>query len=435
MSPLSSDTIFALSSGALPSGIAVVRLSGDRSAQILQRIAGSVPEPRMAQLRTFRAPDGLMIDHGLVLFFPGPASATGEDCAEFHCHGGKTVVSALLQAIGSVDGCRLAEPGEFMRRAFLNGRYDLAQVESLADLIDAETESQRRLAISGFDGHVSALYRGWRERLLNARAFVEADLDFSDEGDVGDDSWAQASDALRELAIEMEDHLQGAQTTELVRDGLRVVIMGPPNAGKSSLLNALARRDVAIVSEEAGTTRDLIEVALDIEGQKVLVTDTAGIRDNSGKVETIGIERAKAAGNAADLVFWLQPVDISEKGEMLPGAIRLTSKADLLSSSDWPDNAFSTLTGRGIEDIVRRIRSRLNGLARPTGLIPVSLRHAALVRECQGHLMHAMDDPTLAVELRAERLRMASHALGRIAGSVDVEDLLGRIFSSFCIGK
>ena len=297
------DTIVALSSGRLPSGIAIVRISGPQTRFAVETIAGALPEPRRATFSRLRTPLGETIDSGLLLFFPGPGSFTGEDLAEFQVHGGKAVVAALLQALTSLPGIRHAEAGEFTRRAFLNGKLDLIESEALADLISSETEAQRRLAVSNASGAQSGLYAGWRRRIIHAMAMIEAELDFSDEADipgsVADQVWADVL-ALRQ---EIEDHVKGYHQAEIIRDGYDVVIVGAPNAGKSSLLNALAQRDAAIVSDEPGTTRDLVELSLDLNGVKVRLTDTAGIRDAAGKVEAIGIERALGRAKSADLVL------------------------------------------------------------------------------------------------------------------------------------
>ncbi len=329
------DTIVALSSGRLPSGIAVIRISGKQTRFAVETIAGKLPEPRMATYATLRTPSGETIDSGLILFFPGPHSFTGEDCAEFQIHGGKAVVAALLDTLTSIPGVRHAEAGEFTRRAFLNGKLDLVETEALADLISAETEAQRRLAVLNADGAQSQLYADWRRRLIHARAMIEAELDFADESDVpgsvADIVWAD----MQRLLSEVRAHIGGYHRAEIIRDGFDVVIVGAPNAGKSSLLNALARRDAAIVSDEPGTTRDLVELALDLKGVKVRLTDTAGIRENAGKVETIGIERARHRAEMADLVLLL--VDPSSQSASAPAVenanvVWISTKADLATA-------------------------------------------------------------------------------------------------------
>lgn len=436
------DTIFALSSGRLPSGVAVVRMSGPRTRFALETIAGSLPEPRRARLTTLRARDGTAIDSGLVLYFPQPASFTGEDCGELHVHGGRAVVQALLSELGAVEGFRQAEAGEFTLRAFLNGKMDLTKAEALADLISAETEAQRRLAIGNVRGAQHDLYEDWRSRLLHARAMIEAELDFSDEGDipgsVSDTIW----EGMAELEQAIEEHIRAFSRAEMIRDGVRVVILGAPNAGKSSLLNALARRDVAIVSDEPGTTRDLVEVALDLDGVKTLVTDTAGLRTEAGKVEAIGIERALARAAEADIILYLEDAVQPERTAVPPSGvpvIRIGTKADLLSrvppASDCYDHVISVRSGEGLEQLLNRLSTEVAGLTGDIGdTLPSRLRHVQLLEECKGHLA-AGRNSTDVLELRAEHLRLAGNALGRIVGAIDVEDLLGAIFSEFCVGK
>lgn len=432
------DTIFALSSGGLPSGVAIVRLSGPKARETVRLLAAREPPPRRAVLRRLRDAVGNTLDHGLVLFFPGPASFTGEDCAELHIHGGKAVVSGVLQMLGDLPGLRQADAGEFTRRAFINGKMDLTGAEALADLIAAETEAQRRLAIENVEGGQQRFYDGWRNRILHARAMIEAELDFADEADVPG-SVSDSTDAdLRQLCDEIETHIKSFRVAEIVRDGFKVVLVGAPNAGKSSLLNALAKREIAIVTDVAGTTRDLIEVALDLDGLKVLVTDTAGIRDTEDEVEKIGVERALSAASGADLVLQL----IEPKGEKSTGAcqgrtLRVATKSDLYD--DVPDHQnfdhiISTITGKGIDKLVSAIGDRARvAVAGPAHAIPTRLRHIDLVEDTRSHILLALEQE--APELKAEQLRLASESLGRITGAVEVEELLGVIFSQFCIGK
>src|SRR5688572_16981171 len=300
------DTIFALSSGHGRAGVAVIRISGPAAGVVLDHMAAPRPKPRFAAYRRVCAPrTGEVLDDGLALWFAGPRSETGEDMAELQVHGGRAVVAAVLEAIGAIAGCRPAEPGEFARRAFENGKLDLTGAEGLADLIDAETAAQRRQALRQVEGALAKLYAGWRQRLIEATALLEAAIDFSDEADVVSDAVGRAREEVEALQGEIGRHLDDGNRGGLVRDGFKVVLAGPPNVGKSSLLNALARRDVAIVSAEAGTTRDVIEVKLDLEGLPVVVSDTAGIRDSVGAVEREGIRRALARAQAADLVLWL----------------------------------------------------------------------------------------------------------------------------------
>ncbi len=435
-----SDSIVALSSGKLPAGVAVVRLSGSRTRFAIETILGaSIPE-REAVLRRLRQPDGSLIDTGLVIFFAGPASFTGEDVAEFQVHGGKAVVSALLRTLTAIDGIRHAEPGEFTRRAFLNGRLDLVETEALADLINAETESQRRFALLNASGAQSELYDGWRRRLIHARAMIEAEIDFADEddipGSVSDTVWSD----MRRLSNEIAEHVAGFRAGEIIREGFDVVIVGAPNAGKSSLFNALARREAAIVSDEPGTTRDLLEVALDLHGLKVRLTDTAGLREQAGTVEGIGIRRAKDRAKTADLVVVLQDLTDGAPDLELPAAsrqLRVGTKLDLLTEvtdrSEF-DLLVSARTGEGLGQLLARLGELAEEAAGGSGsLLPSRLRHVELLDESKVFIDRALSQPDL--ELQAEDLRLAGGLLGRIVGAVDVEDLLDVIFSQFCIGK
>lgn len=435
------DTIFALSSGRPPSGVAVVRLSGAASGYALETIAGKVPSERRAELATFRNGAGDVIDRGLALFFPGPASFTGEDCAEFHLHGGRAVVDALGSALSDIGGLRPAEPGEFTRRAFLNGKMDLVEAEALADLIAAETEAQRRFAVISAGGAHSALYAGWRKRILRARAMIEAELDFADEGDVPGSVADAVWQDVAALAGEIDEHVGGFHRAEILREGFSVVIVGAPNAGKSSLLNALARRDVAIVTDEPGTTRDLVQVALDLDGVKVIVTDTAGIREDAGKVETIGIERALAIARDADLVLELEDLSAAPFELELPTGkaeiVKVGSKADLIGDNlgDAAELRVSARTGLGISELLDLISTKA-GAAIGSGefLVPARARHVALLEEASAALRRSLQAEA-GLELRAEELRGAAGAFGKIAGTIDVEEILGVIFAEFCIGK
>lgn len=432
------DTIFALSSGALPSGVAVIRLSGRHVRAVLGEMAGTVPAPRRAALRRIVDGEGRQLDRGLVLFFEGPASFTGEDCAELHVHGGRAVADAVLSALALKPGLRMAEAGEFTRRAFLNGRIDLTTAEAMADLVAAETEAQRRLALDNVEGGQRVLYAGWRERLVHARAMIEAELDFSDEADVPGSVAAKVWADMARLEREIASHLRSYRAAEIVREGFRVVLLGPPNAGKSSLLNALARRDVAIVTAVPGTTRDLVEVSLDLRGVKVLVTDTAGIRQSADIVERIGVERAMEAASRADLVLLLtDPLQGETAGPVPPRdiqALRVATKCDLHRPSDGFDHVVSALSGEGLPDLIDAMTGRAaEAAAHGQGTVPSRIRHKQLLQECRACLERALAGSDL--ELQAEEMRLASAALGRITGAVDVEDLLDVIFGEFCIGK
>jgi tRNA modification GTPase len=438
------DTIYALSTGRLPAGIAIVRISGPHAWTIGQALAGELPPPGKSALRAMTASDGRVLDCGLLLAFRRPHSFTGEDCVELHLHGGRAVVAAVLSEIGEMPGTRLAEPGEFTRRAFLNGKVDLVEAEALADLVAAETESQRRLALDGVEGRQSQLYAGWRRRIIHAVAMIEAELDFADEGDVpGSVAEAVWTDVAK-LAGEIDGHIGSFHRAEIVRDGFQVVILGRPNAGKSSLLNALARRDVAIVTEEPGTTRDLIDVALDLDGQKVVITDTAGIRDGGGRIETIGIERALGRAKGADLIVRVQAADDrSDFALAIDGVPQLVvlTKSDLLAGqsavNDQPfDVACSALSGDGIDTLMAAISDWARAaIGEPEDVLPARQRHVGHLERASGHLKAvALTNPAW-LEIRAEELRAAARAFGAISGEIDVEDVLDAVFSQFCIGK
>ncbi|TSE05899.1 tRNA uridine-5-carboxymethylaminomethyl(34) synthesis GTPase MnmE [Mesorhizobium intechi] len=442
---ISGDSIVALSSGRLPAGVAVLRISGPRTRFVVETIAGGMVKDRRAVLRKFRAPDGTVLDSGLVIFFPGPASFTGEDVAEFHVHGGRAVVARMLEIFSGFEGVRHAEPGEFTRRAFLNGKVDLVETEALADLVNAETEAQRRFAVQNAEGAQSELYLSWRRRLIHARAMIEAEIDFADEedvpGSVSDTVWSD----VRAMIGEIERHVAGFHAAEIIRDGFEVVILGAPNAGKSSLFNALARRDAAIVTDEPGTTRDLLEVTLDLGGLRVRLTDTAGLRDAPGKVEAIGIEKARAKADRADLLVLLE--DIAAPGNIgpIPGTARLLrvgTKLDLVDGQEAGDAAgkydfvISVVNGIGVEAVLAEIGRRAAEAAGDVGdVLPSRLRHVELLGEANRHLLRATAEGAAGQELRAEELRLAADRLGRIVGAIDVEDMLDVIFSQFCIGK
>jgi tRNA modification GTPase len=383
-----------------------------------------------------------IIDRGLVVFFPGPHSFTGEDCAELHVHGGKAVVDAVISTLYTFDHCRMAEAGEFTRRAFTNGKFDLTVAEGLADLIAAETESQRRLAHQISTGVQANLYAGWRTELIRARAFVEAELDFADEGDVPGSVSNQVWESLRHLVARIDSHVADGKRGAIVRDGYRVVIVGAPNAGKSSLLNAMAGSEVAIVSDEPGTTRDLIEIKLDLNGLPVLVTDTAGLRSSTGRVERIGIERALERASAADLVIALtdlsEPIPYDLSGVDQGAVIKVGTKSDLseVRSGSGYDLVISARTGAGLDSLMDLLASRAAAAAGDlSDPLPTRLRHIELLQETRREITNAMEQETAPLEIRAEYLRRATFALGRITGDVDVEDILDVVFSQFCIGK
>ena len=442
-------TIYALSSGHGRAGLAVIRVSGPTAGTALDRLAPPRPKPRFAGLRTVRSGTGEVLDGALVLWIPGPRSETGEDMAEFHVHGGRAVIAGVLAALSALPGFRLAEPGEFARRAFENGKIDLTAAEALADLVDADTAAQRQQALRQAGGALARLYDGWRADLIRAQALTESAIDFSDEADVGAGALAEARVLAARLAPAIRDHLDDGRRGEILREGFRVAIAGPPNAGKSSLLNALARRKAAIVSDEAGTTRDILEVTLDLAGVPVILSDTAGIREAEGKVEREGVRRALAHARAADLVLWLAdaaaprlepaPADlVAACGEVM----RVVNKVDLVkagaSATQTEPGALpiSVLTGEGLPELAdavgRRAAERVGGSEAP---VITQARHREQLAACADALEAYLAGPPGDLELRAEDLRRAATALGRITGRVDVEDVLGEIFGRFCIGK
>lgn len=433
------DTIFALSSGGLPSGVAVVRLSGPAAIVTAGKLVHALPPARRAAVRSIRNRNGLVIDQGVVIVFPGPESFTGEDCVELQVHGSKAVIASLLGELAASPGCRLAEHGEFSRRALDNGRMDLVEVEGLADLLAAETEMQRRLAIEHVSGGLSALYDGWASRITRGRALIEAELDFSDEGDVpgsvSDRVWAEMGLIRDELA----GHLGGAGIGEIVRDGFKVALVGAPNSGKSSLLNALARRDVAIVTDIPGTTRDVLEVNLDLEGFAVRLYDTAGLRLTDDIAEQEGIRRARKAIIEADFVLVLTEIGTivpSELPEITGPKLLVGTKSDRYGTDPELDICISIHNPQSLvalqERLLDELRRRSEGLSLA---LPARQRHRQLLADTLVALDAAVSGDHGALDVRAEDMRVAAQSLGRITGRVDVEDLLGVIFSEFCIGK
>ncbi|HEV7277865.1 MAG TPA: tRNA uridine-5-carboxymethylaminomethyl(34) synthesis GTPase MnmE [Devosiaceae bacterium] len=430
------DTIVALSSGSLPSGVAVLRLSGPRTSALVERLAGFLPEPRRLTLRPLML-EGDLLDQALVAWFPAPKSFTGEDCAELHLHGSPATVRAALRALTAEPGVRPATAGEFTRRAFEAGKLDLTEVEGLGDLIAAETENQRRQALARFDGGLSSRLDAWRERLLDARAEIEAQLDFSDEGDVGELPPELAAE-LRRLESEFRSAMAGVAQGRITREGLRVALAGAPNAGKSSLLNALAKDEVAIVTSEPGTTRDIKEVSIDLNGQLVVLLDMAGLRSTDSIAEAEGVRRAEREIASADLVLWLVPADGDPLAQRPPAGERvwvIGSKSDLGPAVVPPDLQLSVTTGAGLEELLRRLTdfaAEQSGAGEPILVSRerdlVALRDAATaVASATGLLGEG--------ELAAEQLRVASHALGRLLGRMDAESVLDQLFSRFCIGK
>jgi tRNA modification GTPase len=430
------DTIFAPASGFGRAAVAVIRLSGSGTRRVLQEIAGGVPEARRMSLRRLIDPaTGAVLDQALVVFFPAPHSFTGEDQAELQIHGGLAVRQAVLSALGGYPGCRAAEAGEFTRRAFLNGRMDLSEVEGLADLIDAETESQRRQALRQLEGGLGALAEAWRDSLIKAQALLEAALDFADEGDVPDTLEAQAREIAARIQVEIGAQLADAGRGERLREGYHVVLAGPPNAGKSTLLNALARRDVAIVSPIAGTTRDVIEVRCDLAGLPVIFADTAGIRDSVDAIEVEGVLRAQGRIDSADLVVWLDPSDEPSPPPIdLARRIHVVTKSDLCKrEASTCDIALSVHTGEGMAALLDLIAARAAVELGGGDAIITRERHRIALDAAYQAIGRGMEQ--LETELLAEDIRLGARAIGRISGRIDVEDVLDQLFSAFCIGK
>lgn len=441
------DTIFAISTPPGRSGVAVIRISGPSARDCFPNFGVAVPQARRAALATLKdSRDGLPIDQALCLFFPSPNSFTGEDVVELHVHGSMAVLEKLMSRLSEVSGFRMAEPGEFSRRAFDHGKLDLIEAEGLIDLIEAETEAQRRQALRQMQGALSDLYTGWMDRLAGALANIEAALDFSDEDDVPDELLPADREAIAHVAEEMRGHLSDGARGEIIRGGVRVAILGAPNVGKSSLLNALARRDAAIVSDIAGTTRDRIDVHLSLSGIPVTLTDTAGLRETADVVERAGIDRALQASREAHILLLVEDAVSGKCSNVGVGGgtrcLTLWNKADLGPASAVLDQVaanpdallVSAATGEGL----RMLEERLGELAKEL----VGTEEAPVIT--RGRHREAVSDSLRATDaalaghvavLVAEDLRRAVSALGRVVGKVDVEDLLDRIFGQFCIGK
>ncbi|GAB5509684.1 MAG: tRNA uridine-5-carboxymethylaminomethyl(34) synthesis GTPase MnmE [Hyphomicrobiales bacterium] len=445
-------TVAALSSGLVPSGVAIIRISGPLTRFALETLSGSVPEPRFASLRTLKNPaNGVVLDHALVLFFPAPHSFTGEDVGEMHCHGSRAVVDGVLAALWSLDGIGPAQAGDFTRQAFANGKMDLVQVEALGDLIHASTAGQRDLALSHLSGSASRKLTQWRDRLVHARAMIEAELDFSDEDDVPGSVLDSLPEQLRVLSVELKADLED-QFSERLREGFRVVLAGAPNSGKSTLMNALLEREAALVSPVAGTTRDRIDAAIDLDGLPVLLSDTAGLRDAgdvSDPVEVLGIDRARDALDQADCIIWLEGGDQAAESYDDERSIRIRSKSDLRDENRDEDStvlAVSGRTGEGLVALKQHMRATLveryqgsagsDRVANET--ISVDARRRSAVNQALNGLHAALSGLSATnphLDLIAEDLRVTQLALGAISGDVDAEGVLDVVFSSFCIGK
>jgi tRNA modification GTPase len=430
------DTIYALSTAPGRAGLAVVRVSGPLAFDTLKRLTGKEDfTPRHATMARFRACDGGEIDSGLVLWFAGPASFTGEDVAEFHIHGGHAIAASMLRSISAAKGLRPAEPGEFTRRAVENGKFDLTRAEALADLIDAETEAQRKQALRQYEGALEELYEGWRARLIRASAWAEASIDFADE-EIPEEAMAVSRNAAAEILKEIQAHLNDSRRGEILRNGVRLTVVGKPNAGKSSLVNALVRRDVAIVSETAGTTRDVIEVHLDLGGYPVILADTAGLRESGEAIEAEGVRRALARAEAGDLTLALLDGTAADPSAGLPKAdLTVWNKSDL----PWPRPRdglrISAQTGEGLPELIEALTGLVAERFQQNAANPplTRARHRHALEEAAAALDRALAAPE--AELMAEDLRLALRSLGRITGRVDIEELLDVVFRDFCVGK
>jgi tRNA modification GTPase len=442
------DTICAVATPPGRSGIAIVRCSGPQSLQVAQRLAGKGLKARNASLRPLRHPEtGETIDHALTLVFPGPKSFTGEDMVEFHVHGSRAVVADLIAILTESCGLRVAEPGEFTRRAFDNGRLDLTRIEAMADLIEAETTAQRRQAIRNLDGALHQVIDGWREDLIRALSLAEGSFDFSDEGDIADGLFAQALELASATAMDMARVLDDNRLGERIRDGLTIVIAGPPNAGKSTLLNRLARRDVAITSDIPGTTRDSIEVHMDLAGIAAVLIDTAGLRQSEDPVEIAGVNRARQRIASADLV--LEVVDATVEIALPPQDLSSAEAWLLFNKSDLRDGqsadrtiadrlsfSISAKTGAGVDDLLDALTDfGSSALQSNRNALITRRRHRDGIAAAHLNLQRGLQDTDGPEDARTERLRDALQELGRLSGAVDPELVLDRIFSEFCIGK
>ncbi|MBR1777445.1 MAG: tRNA uridine-5-carboxymethylaminomethyl(34) synthesis GTPase MnmE [Alphaproteobacteria bacterium] len=432
-------TIFAPATALGKAGVAVVRISGPQALQAVDQMTSvQNPIPRKAVLSEVHTLDGMPIDEALIIFFPMPNSFTGENVVEFQTHGGRAITAILLNELAKIDGFRPAERGEFTRRAVENGKMDLTAAEGLADLIDAETEQQRRQALRQMNGALAQIYERWHGDLKHVLAWMEAYIDFPEE-EIPDNVSAEVRDKIIFLKEEIEKHLNDGRRGERLRDGLQIAIIGAPNAGKSSLMNRLAQRDVAIVSSTAGTTRDVIEVRLDINGYPVIVADTAGLRDTAEEIEAEGVRRAKARAEEADLVLWLTDAnglkDETETQGLDPEKIiPIMNKADQVSSQNDGNFWISAKTGQGVDALLKKIgkyvEDKLSMQEEPS---LTRLRHRSALEECMEFLKSSLNAPE--IELMTEDLRMAMRALGKITGQVQTEELLDVIFKDFCIGK
>lgn len=442
----SSDTIFAVSSGSGVAGISVIRMSGPASKKLLVEIAGTLPKPRLASVRHLRDPASRdVIDQAVVLWLPGPRSATGEDVAEYHVHGSIAAIDALFGIFRRYDGVRPAEAGEFSRRAFMNDRMDLVEAEGLSDLLQAKTEAQRRMAMHHMLGRASLIYENWRSELIAIQARLEAAIDFVDEDGVAESALADVKSHTLDLIARLEKAVAKSDRAGAVRSGVKVVFAGPPNVGKSSLLNLVAAREAAIVSSRPGTTRDVIEVAVVLGGVPVILTDTAGLRsDSDDEIENIGMTRARSELAGADIVVWISSPDVDDaERHAVPAAVRVLNKSDLLTdksirlrNDEEKTVEISARTGAGVDAFIAKLEGlvvdRVGGMEHAT---IIRARQKSVVEDSIRHLHESLTHEAEQIELAAECVRKASHSIARVTGRVDVEDLLGSIFSEFCIGK
>ncbi len=433
------DTIYALSSGAGKGGVAVLRLSGDKALSVAQALTGQVDfEPRYAYFKTLRRADGIALDQSVVIYFKAPHSFTGEDVVEFHVHGGRGVIESVFDAFAAFDGVRPAERGEYSRRAVINGKMDLTAAEGLMDLIDAQTEQQRRLALTQLEGRLGALYDGWRGDLKRDMAYLEAFIDFPEE-EIPPEKEAEIDENVRALLTKIETHLNDNERGQRLRDGFQIALVGVPNAGKSSLMNALTERDVAIVSQTAGTTRDVVEAHLDVAGFPVILADTAGLREDSGEIEAEGIRRAVRKAEESDLILHVR--DLSNPvADELPETLKSVPVLTVWNKSDKtqerPETGFviSAKNNIGISELWNKIKAILKeNLTPPTDGIITRARYRTALKECAACLARSLHVAEL--ELKAEELRLAARALGRITGRIETDELLDVIFRDFCIGK
>lgn len=428
------DTIYALASARGKAGVSVIRVSGEKARDVLRDIAGDIPETRRASLRKLRDEKGRTLDEALVLSFDRGASFTGEASAELHVHGGAAVVSAILDRLARIPGCRIAEPGEFTRRALENDRLDLAQVEGLGELIEAETEAQRIQAMRVFSGALGAKVEAWRGALVSAAASLEATIDFADE-EIPENAAEGVADLIRTVIRDLRDEIRGSAAAERIRDGFEVAIVGPPNIGKSTLLNRLAGRDAALTSELAGTTRDVVEVRMDLRGLPVTLLDTAGLRETEDSVETMGIERARSRAEAADLrIFLVEDADSGPEMDAAREDVVAVGKADLGGGRDF---AVSGLTGEGVDELIERVASTLETRA-GAAMTATRERHRNAMISALERLEEAaerLSEESWETEVIAEEIRAGIRSLESLVGRVDVDHVLDEVFARFCIGK